>query len=175
LLTAFCPYLLLVAEREFVVDLRGRLCPADLVQETLLEAFLDFAHFHGRSVKELLAWLRRILLHNLLNERRRHVRTAKRRLDHEVPLAESACRALTNPAHRPAESPSVHLQAEEKRDEVERALQRLPERQRHVLLLHTLEGLTFAEVGARLHCSAEAARKLWGRAADRLAELLRED
>ncbi|HEU5431315.1 MAG TPA: hypothetical protein VFU81_06620, partial [Thermomicrobiales bacterium] len=51
-------------------------------------------------------------------------------------------------------------------------LRRLPEHYRLALCLHTQEGLTFIEVGGRLRCSAGAARKLCGRAAEKLARLL---
>jgi RNA polymerase sigma factor (sigma-70 family) len=55
---------------------------------------------------------------------------------------------------------------------LEDALQRLPKRYRQVLQLHTQGGMTFAQVGERLQCSAEAARKLWRRAAEKLAWVL---
>ena len=64
-------YLLLVARKELDPDLEGKGSPSDIVQETFLEAHRDFAQFQGDSEAELLAWLRRILAHNLFNEARR--------------------------------------------------------------------------------------------------------
>jgi RNA polymerase sigma factor (sigma-70 family) len=66
-------------------------------------------------------------------------------------------------------SPREHAQAQERSEALQRALRKLPEHYRQVLLLHTCEELTFAQIGERLHCSAEAARKLWGRAAKEFA------
>src|SRR5262249_48816230 len=60
-------YLLGIADREFDAGLRAKGAPSDLVQETFLEAQRDFAQFQGSTEAELLAWLRRMLLHNLAN------------------------------------------------------------------------------------------------------------
>jgi DNA-directed RNA polymerase specialized sigma24 family protein len=52
--------------------LRARLDPSDLVRETLLEAYRDFPRFAGGTEKELMAWLRRILVRNLADQVKRH-------------------------------------------------------------------------------------------------------
>jgi RNA polymerase sigma-70 factor (ECF subfamily) len=72
-------YLLLVANRELDPDIQAKGGASDLVQETFLEAQRDFARFAGDSKEELLAWLRRMLVHNLLNFTRRYRATGKRR------------------------------------------------------------------------------------------------
>src|ERR687883_158141 len=71
-------YLLLVAERELAPDLRPKGGASDLVQQTFLEAQRDFARFRGDSEEELLAWLRRLLLHNVADFSRRFHGTGKR-------------------------------------------------------------------------------------------------
>jgi DNA-directed RNA polymerase specialized sigma24 family protein len=38
--------------------------------------------------------------------------------------------------------------------------------------LHTTEGLTFVQIAERMGRTADAVRKLWGRAAEELARLL---
>ncbi len=68
----FRNYLLLVANRNLDVDLRAKVSPSDLVQQTFLEAQRDFAQFHGNREEELLAWLDRILANNIANESRRY-------------------------------------------------------------------------------------------------------
>ncbi len=65
-------YLWLLAQGQLGGRLRARCDPSDLVQQTLLEAFRDFAGFTGAHEAELLAWLRQILAHNLYNEARHH-------------------------------------------------------------------------------------------------------
>src|SRR6266852_4221634 len=64
-------YLRLLAEAQLGRHLRTKCDASDLVQQTMLEAYRDFAGFQGAQEGELLAWLRQILSHNLCNEARR--------------------------------------------------------------------------------------------------------
>src|SRR2546423_974792 len=64
-------YLHVLARAQLGRHLRGKCDSSDVVQETLLEAHRDFGAFQGTGEPELLAWLRRILSHNLFNEARR--------------------------------------------------------------------------------------------------------
>src|SRR5262245_35232989 len=64
-------YLHVLARSQLGRHLRGKTDSADVVQETLLEAHRDLASFQGVTEPELLAWLRRILAHNLFNEARK--------------------------------------------------------------------------------------------------------
>ena len=166
------PYLLTAAHQELGVALQSRLDAADVVQETLIEACHDFPRFQGRTEKDLLAWLRQVLRNNLANERRRHLRTAMRDIRCEVPLTEDALERMRSLTRREWESPSARAQARERTEALERALRQLPEHYRQVLCLRTWEELTFAQVGKRLRCSTEAARKMWDRAAEELATVL---
>ena len=64
--------------------LRAKVDASDLVQETMLEAFRDFERFGGASEQEWLAWLKRILAHNVADFVRRYRGTAKRQARREV-------------------------------------------------------------------------------------------
>lgn len=160
-------YLLLAAVEELSPALRVKVAPSDLVQDTLLEAGHDFPNFRGASEAELLGWLRGVLRNNAANVQR-HFETEKRRVDREVPLSAD----LLHRVSEPPETPSTRAQVRERDEQLERALARLHEDYRQVLLLRTAEGLTFAQVGARMGRSADAARMLWGRAATELSALL---
>lgn len=175
LFQTYSSYLLAVANREFSVALRSRLDPADVVQETLMKAWRKFSDFRGQTEADLLAWLRQILRRNLANERRCHVRRAIRSIRLEVPLAEETQVHRPHSTDNETQSPERHLQERERQQAMEQALRQLPEHYRQALCLHTQEELTFAEVGERLHCSAEAARKLWKRAAEEFTRLLGDD
>jgi len=50
-------FLRLLATARLDRKLRARVCPSDLVQETMLEAIRDFAQFRGQAEAEFLAWL----------------------------------------------------------------------------------------------------------------------
>ena len=66
-------------------DLAAKGGGSDLVQDTLLGAYRDFATFHGRSRDELHAWLRKILENNLAVFRRRYRGTRKRQVSARDP------------------------------------------------------------------------------------------
>src|SRR5262249_28239413 len=79
-------YLLLVANKELDPDLRAKVGPSDVVQDSILEAQRDFGRFHGTTEADVLAWLRRILLNNIANVRQHYRATQKRELSREVSL-----------------------------------------------------------------------------------------
>lgn len=170
LLESYSPYLFAHAKHGLCAALRCRLDAGDVVQETLLKGWRYFSQFRGETELEWRAWLRQILRRTLANERREHIQSAVRSIRREVPLVEASVTS------RRDESGSSCRQArtQEQQEWVKDALRRLPTRYRQVLHLHTQAGMTFAQVGVRLHCSAEAARKLWRRAAEKLAQLLRD-
>src|SRR5260370_9811141 len=80
-------YLWLLAQGQIGGRMRAECDPSDLVQQTLLEAFRDFAGFTGAHEAELLAWLRQILAHNLYNEAR-HQGAQRRDTARQVSLEE---------------------------------------------------------------------------------------
>jgi RNA polymerase sigma-70 factor (ECF subfamily) len=162
------PYLLRIANEDLNPALSARLGPSDLVEETVAEALRDFGRFQGGTEAELRAWLRRILRNNLANAHRDHLHAAARPVGREE--AGAGGQAAQVPDR--GQSPSARARARERDEAVERALQRLPERARQAIVLHLWDKLTFAQVGERLGCSEEAARKLFQRAAEELAPLL---
>lgn len=162
-------YLLLIAEREFDEALRGKASASDLVQETFLEAQRDFAQFQGTSDSELRAWLRRLLLNNLGSFSRSYRETNKRRVSRESPLQPEGSAVLGGPPLRAsAPSPSGFAIEREQREELQKAIARLPEDYQRVITLRYQEERTFEEIGTLMDRSPEAARKLWARAMDRL-------
>jgi len=71
LLELYRNYLMLIARGQLGPGLRMRLGASDLVQETFLEAHRDFPRFEGATEADLLAWLRRILVRNAVDELKR--------------------------------------------------------------------------------------------------------
>jgi RNA polymerase sigma-70 factor, ECF subfamily len=168
-LETFRAYLLLVADRELDPDLRAKGGASDLVQETFLEAQRDFARFHGTSVEELRAWLRRLLLNNVANFTRQYRGRAKRDVGREVPL-DAGGSSHERGAGLAADilSPSGQALAHEQAEALARAMERLPPDYRQVLALRHDEQLTFEDIGRRMERTANAARMLWLRAVERL-------
>jgi RNA polymerase sigma-70 factor (ECF subfamily) len=167
-------YLLLVAERELAPELRAKGGASDLVQETLLEAYRDFAGFHGRTEDELLAWLRRLLLNNLADFTRQYRATDKRRLDREVPADGGSSAAAGGGPAAARTSPSSAVAAGEQAEAVRRVLERLPDDYRRAIVLRYQDGRPFGEIGRELGLTENAARKLLVRAIDRVQKEMGE-
>jgi RNA polymerase sigma-70 factor (ECF subfamily) len=164
-------YLLAIAERQLDPDLRAKGSASDLVQETFLEAQRDFARFQGSSPDELRAWLRQVLLHNVGAFTHRFRSTSKRTVEREVALA--ACGASTDLGADLAGSaltPSGVAIEHEQAMALRRALERLPEEYRRVVVLRFEEGRSFEEIGRLTGRSPDAARKVWSRAMERLRQ-----
>jgi RNA polymerase sigma-70 factor, ECF subfamily len=155
-----------LASQSISPALRRKFSPSDLVQETSLEVHRDFASFRGERPDEFLAWLRRILLNNAVTAGRRYEGTGKRDVAREIPLDSNEC--VAEELRHAALSPRSLLAVVEEREEVERALQKLPEDFRAVLVLRSRDHLSFAEIAAQINRSTEAARKLWSRGLEQL-------
>jgi RNA polymerase sigma-70 factor (ECF subfamily) len=166
-------YLLSVANDQMAAALRAKAGASDLVQETFLEAQRRFPSFHGGSPDALMAWLRQILLHNMEDLARRYRLTEKRELQREVPLRLPA--STDGPEkHLLADTPTPSSQAmrHEEESAVRRALDRLPEPSRQVVILRHRENLSFEEISQALGRSEAAVRKMWFRALESLAREL---
>jgi RNA polymerase sigma-70 factor, ECF subfamily len=164
----------MVAARGVETDLIAKAGASDLVQETLLGAYRDFDAFHGSSRDELLAWLRKILQNNLAVHRRRFRGTRKRQVSLEIPIGGSSGGAKWHALRCDAMTPGALAVREEQTAALARALGRIPDDYRRVVVWHQYDQLTFEEIALRLDRSAEAVRKLWSRALIRLTEEIGE-
>lgn len=167
LLEAFRAYALLIAERELDPELRAKGGASDLVQETLLDAIHDFAQFQGATAKELRRWLRRLLLHNLVDFARQYRETGKRQVGREVALNPGE---LGPPLTANTPSPSTEAITHEQVRALQEGLGRLPDEYRQVILWRYQEQRSFEEIGRDLGLTPNAARKLWLRAVQRLQQ-----
>jgi RNA polymerase sigma-70 factor (ECF subfamily) len=173
-------YLHALAGAQLGRHLRAKCAPSDLVQLTLLEAHRDFAAFQGRHEGELLAWLRRILAHNLYNEARRFG-AQQRDCGREVSLdqvqagVDNSSLALARGLAAEGPSPSQLASEREAAVRLADALARLPEDYQTVLLLRVFEELPAEEVAQRMNRSAGAVRMLQMRALTALREQLATD
>jgi RNA polymerase sigma-70 factor (ECF subfamily) len=162
-------YLLTVAEGGLAADVKVKEAASDLVQDTFLEAQRDFARFNGATESELLAWLRRLLLNNVANVSRRY-RTGKRSVEREAALNGRANQELQANVTAESDSPSGPAVAKEQAAALARALERLPDDYRRVLRLRYEEGRPLVEIAAMMGRSANAVRKLFARAVERVQQ-----
>jgi RNA polymerase sigma-70 factor (ECF subfamily) len=176
MLDGFRQYLLMIANEVIGRELQAKLGASDLVQDTFLEAQRHIHMFRGKTRAELRGWLLRILECRLANIRRSYLVTEKRAASREVTLDSFAGRAgdgleLLKSA---APSPSTHALRNEWVQSLERALSRLPERYRQTVSWRHQEQISWDEIGRRLGCTADAARKVWARAIQHLRHDLAE-
>ena len=175
LLELYRAYLSLLARVQIGRRLQGKADPADMVQETFLEAARHFGQFRGDSEAELTCWLRQILAACLAHLVRRFYGTQardvrlERTLEDELNLSSRAIdRGLVAEQSSPSQSASRREQAVLLAD----ALDRLSPDYREVIILRHLEGLTFPEVATRMGRSLDSVEKLWVRALPRLRRAL---
>ncbi len=169
----FRSYLLAIANRQLDPVLRVKGGASDIVQETFLEAQRDFGQFAGTTAAELRAWLLRLMTNNLANFARSYRSTSKRDLDREVGLPGATVFGPTGGGLAgDTPTPSVEAMSQEMESAVERAIQRLPEDQRQVILLRNREDRPFDEIAVLMGRSENAVRKLWFRAVERLQQEL---
>ena len=142
----------------------------DLTQETLLRAFQGFHRF--RQGTNLKAWLMRILLNLFISQyrqQRHRVQTVSLEgLLEELELTEEGTDLLLdeNP------SPETLLLENMMDEEVERALQQLPEPFRQVVILCDVEGLSYEEAAQALGIPIGTVRSRLSRARETLRRLL---
>lgn len=175
LLLAYRNYLHLLARLQINMNVAEPIDPSDLVQETLLDAFRAFGQFVGKSERQWVAWLRRILVHNLADElkaQRRHRRDVQRSQSLEAEMERSADQVDQTLAGS-VSTPSAQASQKERSVLLADALSRLPADYREVIVLRQLEGRSFDEVARRMDRTQGAARKLWARALEHLKKELR--
>ena len=134
----------------------------DLVQETYLRAF-RFSH-RFQPGTHLRAWLFQILRNTFL--------TFYRLRERESALAEDGVPTWDAPMFHDA--PEESSSAVEAHTDLERALRRLPEEFRTVLLLAEVEGLALEDVARILACPVGTVKSRIFRAKERLRGLLRD-
>jgi RNA polymerase sigma-70 factor (ECF subfamily) len=165
--------LAVVAAHELPDALRAKIGPSDLVQETAIDMQRDITQFRGSTVEECFAWLRAILRNNIVDAVRYFELSQKRDLAREESLEGSARAdgAMACASRSPDGSAIRHEDAAA----VARALTRLHADHRRVIELRYWKGLTFGDIGVEMSRSADAVRKLWYRAVERLSEELAVD
>jgi RNA polymerase sigma-70 factor, ECF subfamily len=167
-------YLLLLARARLDPRLRPKLDPADLVQQTLLEACQGLAGFNGQSPEELAAWLRQVLARNVANALR-DFRRAKRDVAREQALddllADSSARAEAWLAAEQS-SPSERAERQEEALRLAAALEGLPEVTREGVMLRHFHGWALADIARHVGRSAPAVAGLLHRGLAQLREQL---
>jgi RNA polymerase sigma-70 factor (ECF subfamily) len=153
---------------------RSVLEPADVMQVTYLEAFLEVPRYDPNRSQPFRAWLQRIAENNLRDAIRGLQRQKRPQPSKRIEAAATADSTWDLYAHLgvTTTTPSRHVTREERASHLNTALETLPEDYGQVVRLYDLKGLSIADVAQQMGRSAGAVHMLRARAHDRLRELL---
>jgi RNA polymerase sigma-70 factor (ECF subfamily) len=158
--------------------LAARLDPSDVVQEALADAGQRLDEYLRDRPMAFYPWLRHFAWERLVDMHRRHIqgqgRSVTREQARDAGLPDASSAALVDRLVGSGTSPSQRLIRAELRERVQAALARLGPRDREVLVLRHLEGLSTAEVAAVLDLSPGAVMTRHTRALVRLRALLED-
>jgi RNA polymerase sigma-70 factor, ECF subfamily len=170
-------YLHLLADLQLNPRLRVKEGASDIVQQTMLDAYQDFADFRGQTELELRAWLKTILTRNLLTVAR-HYATRKRAAGREVSLQDRLERSSALLHHQLVSdqtSPSMQLMKQERSEQLAGALLNLLDDERTAVVLKHYHSWSVAEIAQHLGRTPDAVAGLLRRGLKKLREHLRED
>jgi RNA polymerase sigma-70 factor (ECF subfamily) len=172
-LEPFRGYLQMLAELHLDRRLRGKLDPADVVQQTMLRAYSAIGELRSDDPDVLTAWLRRILS-STLADAVRHYERDKRDIHLERSIEADIDRSASGMAAwlmADQTSPSRRVEKNEELLRLVDALARLPDRMREVVVLKHCQGWTLQQIADHIGRSVPAVASLLRRG---LAELRRE-
>ena len=164
-------WLTLLARCEIDSRFQGKFSASDAVQQTMMAAWKDWDDFRGTNTQQRLAWLRKILAHQLAHLARHYAGTKKRDVNREVSLEASLAQSSSRLGMLVAAgetSPSGQAAEGERQRMIAEVLEQLPDEYRQVIILRNLEDRSHAEIARRMHRSEGAVRMLWLRALERL-------
>lgn len=149
-------------------DLRSGVESGDIVQDAMLNAASHFDQFEVRSHAELVGWFARVV-ENAIHSARRRANAQKRDRKREISLQDLAGPSDDSQVEfQPADGggpPDHDIELREEDERVRKAMAKLEEAHRRVLLLRNMEDLSWAEIADRLGLSSpDAARMLHVRA-----------
>jgi RNA polymerase sigma-70 factor (ECF subfamily) len=153
-------------------QLRARVDPSDVVQETQLEVLRRLPDFLRRQPMPFSLWLRKTAYERLLKVRRHHLQAAQRSVADEVPLPARSSALLAQQLLAGGSTPSQQFDRREAVRCVRQALAQLAERDREILLLRIFDELSNQEAAHLLGIDPAAASQRFGRALLRLRKLL---
>jgi len=141
-------YLLLVANEELARDVQAKVGPSDLVQSALVAAQQHLDQFQGTTRETLVAWVRAILRHEITAAHRRYLHAEMRSVRREVPREGDSHWSI--PLTDDAPTPCTAAIEDEQALALRRAVGRLPDDYRRVVMLRNWDRLPFKEIAEQM-------------------------
>jgi RNA polymerase sigma-70 factor (ECF subfamily) len=157
--------------------LRGRVDPADVLQDTFLEATRRLESYLDRPDMPFFLWLRFLATQRLQGLCREHLGVGKRDVRREVPIAEATfteanSEALAARLHGSFTTPSQAAMRQEMKARLTAALESMDLEDREIIALRHFEELSHGEAARVLGMDESAASKRYLRAIKRLRAIL---
>jgi RNA polymerase sigma-70 factor (ECF subfamily) len=152
--------------------LRGHIDPSDVLQEAFLEAARRLERYLARPALSLFLWMRRVTGYALREQQRPHLGAERRRAGREQPRGpalelEASTVSMAERFAAAVDTPSEAALREDRRAQVQAALETLPPDDREILALRFFEQLSSAEAARVLEIKEDTARKRYLRALGR--------
>lgn len=164
----FYRYLTTIANHGIGADLRTKMGASDVVQQSMLEVNRDLSKFVGESEEEFRRWIAALLRKNLIDMARRYKSSARRDVSRELCIDSDDNRDIAS-----NEPNASHIARRKETDEeLARAVESLPDRQRQVIVMRHRENFRYEEIAARMSITEQAARQLYSRAVRALKQQL---
>ena len=163
-------YLMVLARSQVSVDLRGRIDPSDLVQETLCKALWDLTRHRGRTPAEMMGWLRSLLKFNLI-DRLRRLRLEGRAVSFDGSLDQTSHR-MSHLVLAGQPAPDARAVGEEDALTLASMLGQLAPPQAEAIVLKHCQGMSVVEISRHMNRSPDAVGGLLRHGMRRLRELM---
>ena len=157
-----------LALTQIAADLRGRIDPSDIVQLTLCEAVRDLPHSPDRTRPRMMAWLRTILRHNLIDAFRSLKYTPRISLDDSLAMTDAN---MSRFLIADQSAVSAGVERDERALELAERLKQLTPAQAEAILLKHCHGMTVEEICRHMQRSPEAVGGLLRHGLRRLREI----
>jgi RNA polymerase sigma-70 factor (ECF subfamily) len=171
-LGAYREYLVILARSQVPVDLRGRIDPSDLVQETLCDALRDLPRRPegDRTPGEMVGWLRSVLKFNLIDRLRRL--RLERRLVSLDGLLDQTSDGMSGFLRASQPAPEARAVCEEDALTLAAMLAQLSPPQAEAIVLKHCQGMPVAEISRHMNRTPDAVGGLLRHGMRRLRELM---
>lgn len=154
--------------------LRGRIDPADVLQEMYVAASQRLDNYRDNPRLSAFVWLREIAFQRLVDLHRRHVIAQKRSARMETSL-EHRSRALAEQLIDEGIGPALEIDRNEQFARLHRVLRSMRPFDRQVLVLRHFENMTNDEVASAMQLTKSGASNRYSRALTRLKSALESD
>jgi RNA polymerase sigma-70 factor (ECF subfamily) len=167
--------LLAFIEKHMGAAVRSKVDPEDILQEVCGEAIRSLPDY-DLGDRDPFAWLCQIAQRRIIDAHRHYFgaqkRSAQREISLAMPIGDTSRKALVDMLVASMTTASRAFSRDQKRIQLDTAMQQLPEEQREVLRLRYVQGLPSKEIAARIGKSDGAVRVMLTRALDRFQKLL---